>query len=290
MSDFTLSQIAPFIEKDSRTLRRWCQAGVVPGAYQTPGGHWRIRGESRKKIIWSIHRGGGMAGMQLRRLRYENAYPAVVGLQVRLWQGHGVTPQEAWATIPEQSRQTYRSNTGKKNWRLGPAVDGDNIFDLKRKPERRRYIEASAISLLEELSQVDEMDLEAKRSAVLGYTTELLKEAIVAGNLKSEAGLSEHLENVKSAASEWDGFDMTKTQWRKAVVARRSTAKHLAETMSIPLRTFYRWFPRWRQHLFREVRTAVAGAIHNKRRQHFREGGETVFAEWFDYDAISLSA
>ncbi|MCL4181178.1 MAG: hypothetical protein KJ072_25965 [Verrucomicrobia bacterium] len=29
--------------KDVRTIRRWCQAGRVPGAYQTPGGHWRVR-------------------------------------------------------------------------------------------------------------------------------------------------------------------------------------------------------------------------------------------------------
>jgi len=43
MSDFFLPEVADVAGKDARTIRRWCAAGVVPGAVQTPGGHWRIR-------------------------------------------------------------------------------------------------------------------------------------------------------------------------------------------------------------------------------------------------------
>lgn len=33
-------------QKDLKTVRRWCKQGLVPGAYQTPGGHWRVPFES----------------------------------------------------------------------------------------------------------------------------------------------------------------------------------------------------------------------------------------------------
>lgn len=32
-----------FVEKDTRTIRRWCQRDLIPGAYQTTGGHWRVK-------------------------------------------------------------------------------------------------------------------------------------------------------------------------------------------------------------------------------------------------------
>jgi AraC-like DNA-binding protein len=42
MSDFSLPELAKRLEKSPRTIRRWCDRGLVPGAYRTPGGHWRI--------------------------------------------------------------------------------------------------------------------------------------------------------------------------------------------------------------------------------------------------------
>lgn len=50
MSVFTLSKAAPLFFKDARTLRRWCEKGLVPGAYRTKGGHWRIRAKSPQSI------------------------------------------------------------------------------------------------------------------------------------------------------------------------------------------------------------------------------------------------
>jgi hypothetical protein len=43
--DYRLPLIADFFGKDARTLRRWCEAGHVRGAFKTPGGHWRIRAD-----------------------------------------------------------------------------------------------------------------------------------------------------------------------------------------------------------------------------------------------------
>lgn len=51
MSDFKLSQIAKWHSKSERTLRRLCIAGRVSGAYETAGGHWRIRCESPRKVV-----------------------------------------------------------------------------------------------------------------------------------------------------------------------------------------------------------------------------------------------
>jgi transcriptional regulator GlxA family with amidase domain len=42
MSDFSLPELARRLEKSPRTIRRWCERGLVPGAYRTTGGHWRI--------------------------------------------------------------------------------------------------------------------------------------------------------------------------------------------------------------------------------------------------------
>jgi predicted site-specific integrase-resolvase len=35
-------QFAEAFGVDDDTVRLWCQAGKVPGAFQTPGGRWRI--------------------------------------------------------------------------------------------------------------------------------------------------------------------------------------------------------------------------------------------------------
>lgn len=51
----SLSKIAWIKCVNQRTVRRWCQKGMVPGAYQTRGGHWRVR-ESKKFNRWLIFR------------------------------------------------------------------------------------------------------------------------------------------------------------------------------------------------------------------------------------------
>lgn len=46
MSVFLLPEIAAKCGKDARSLRRWCISGRVTGAFQTPGGHWRVKADS----------------------------------------------------------------------------------------------------------------------------------------------------------------------------------------------------------------------------------------------------
>ena len=50
MSEYRLSEVAKWLRKDDRTIRRWCIAGRVDGAFQTAGGHWRIRASSPRKV------------------------------------------------------------------------------------------------------------------------------------------------------------------------------------------------------------------------------------------------
>jgi hypothetical protein len=57
MSDFFLPEVAELARKDARTLRRWCIAGVVPGAWKSPGGHWRIKAESLENAAGLAMRG-----------------------------------------------------------------------------------------------------------------------------------------------------------------------------------------------------------------------------------------
>ena len=42
----SLGYVAQLLEKNPRTIRRWCESGLIPGAYRTGGGQWRVSGMS----------------------------------------------------------------------------------------------------------------------------------------------------------------------------------------------------------------------------------------------------
>jgi len=48
--DGSLSALALALGKDSRTVRRYCEKGFVPGATITAGGHWRVK-TTRKTVL-----------------------------------------------------------------------------------------------------------------------------------------------------------------------------------------------------------------------------------------------
>jgi len=48
--NFTLKKLALQLGKSERTVRRWCDRGLVPGAYRTKGGHWRIPKEAVRRF------------------------------------------------------------------------------------------------------------------------------------------------------------------------------------------------------------------------------------------------
>lgn len=50
MSEYRLVEVARWLCKDERTIRRWCIAGRVGGAFQTSGGHWRICASHPRKV------------------------------------------------------------------------------------------------------------------------------------------------------------------------------------------------------------------------------------------------
>src|SRR2546427_3631681 len=38
----SIREVADSFQKNTRTVRRWCERGFVPGAYRTKGGRWRL--------------------------------------------------------------------------------------------------------------------------------------------------------------------------------------------------------------------------------------------------------
>jgi hypothetical protein len=39
----SLLTLAKGLGKNQRSIRRWCELGIIPGAYRSKGGHWRVR-------------------------------------------------------------------------------------------------------------------------------------------------------------------------------------------------------------------------------------------------------
>lgn len=145
MSDFRLSKVAPFIEKDARTLRRWCEAGLVPGAYRSEGGHWRISGESLQDVIRVILE----KKPKFSRQRLENAYPSGLGIS-RL----GMTPRQAW--------QHYHAKLGpgeviqRAGRKVHITMDGES-FRVDTSTDRRRWLVRAAGLALDHIEKTKEI-------------------------------------------------------------------------------------------------------------------------------------
>jgi hypothetical protein len=106
MSVFSLPEIARVARKNPRTIRRWCEAGRVPGAFQTQGGHWRVRGESPEAIL----AGCSVEGFARRRRKKRNPWKSVVAFtQRKNWQSlmAGIQAVSAWADSPEQGEEYF---------------------------------------------------------------------------------------------------------------------------------------------------------------------------------------
>jgi excisionase family DNA binding protein len=35
-------EVARLLGVNARTIKRWAESGKLPGAFRTPGGHWRV--------------------------------------------------------------------------------------------------------------------------------------------------------------------------------------------------------------------------------------------------------
>ena len=72
MSVFSLSSVAGLLGKDTRTLRRWCIAGAVPGAVVSRGGHWHIEARDLKAAARKAQAGVKGKIKTRTRLRHHN--------------------------------------------------------------------------------------------------------------------------------------------------------------------------------------------------------------------------
>jgi len=148
MSDFRLTKIAPLIEKDSRTLRRWCDAGLVPGAYRSAGGHWRISGKSLQDVICRIL----AEKPKFSRRRSENAYPS--GLGFKTYRDQGMTPRQAWkAQHSKLGAQEMVQRAGRKVH----IVDGE-AFRVDTPSDRRRWLVRAARLALDHIEKTKELE------------------------------------------------------------------------------------------------------------------------------------
>jgi hypothetical protein len=280
MSVFELSDIAHFLEKNDRTLRRWCQEERVPGAFCTGGGkrgigHWRIRGESLQAVVESVRR----AAPKNARRRKESAYPGAIvtvarsglGMWLRMdsyvhrptiprdtayWWGKRPTPREVWRRFFERNpaaaifQQGVRKNPKTHRMRMVHWYTGKlETYDLRLKTQRERFL----------------------ADAVEGFKA-----------CKAEAEKS----SEKAAK-----------RFKQSI-----SATAVARTAGIPLRTFLRWFPGWRRKVNEGVKTLpsmqrgnrkpivprnFSGSVHA-----FEDADDdssaVVESVWFDYDSVRM--
>jgi hypothetical protein len=108
----SLAVVALAFQKDTQTIRRWCRMGIIPKphAYQTPGGHWRVK-LTKELCSLVAKRVAGVARMPksvLRSRRWKNfkkrmgpvfarKIPLLVHLDAEL---RDATPQPFHSTRP----------------------------------------------------------------------------------------------------------------------------------------------------------------------------------------------
>lgn len=49
--------LARSLGKSRRTIQRWCEKGLIPGAIRTKGGHWRIPDDTDPKVVMAAANG-----------------------------------------------------------------------------------------------------------------------------------------------------------------------------------------------------------------------------------------
>lgn len=247
MSDFHLTEIAPFVEKDARTLRRWCVLGHVPGAYRRPGrrGHWRIRGKSVQHVVQRITANKPPAA----RLRRENAYPPVPSVEFFMRGAGQVTPRQAWARLsPDQiASLSVRKPRGRRSKRVESPL---GVFNLSDRADRARCLVAVIAHL---------------RSTVISATTQDQSRALSSLDLEWIA---------RNATAEY--YDAVVTELCAVPTTKQAQQRlgptALAVDMGISRSTFYRWFAGWRTAAFGGVASAPKVAKIGHEQDHGRRG------------------
>jgi hypothetical protein len=218
MSDFRLTQIAPYLEKDARTLRRWCEQGTVPGAYRRPGtrAHWRIRGERVQLVVAAISAAVVAAPIKTRRRR-ETAYPPHDFFsRGQCWQ----TPAQAWDRLSDDERAAL-TRPGRVRWRWWPER---GVFNLSDQLSRARLL----MEVIGEIrARAENKTADKQRSMLARLDLDWVARNTGAGHYDAVAELS--------AVKNTD---------------RRMGPSSLSGDMDISRSTFYRWFPYWRMAVY----------------------------------------
>ena len=108
MSDF--QRLVEIHNRDLRTIRRWCAAGKIPGAYRTKSGHWRLCGPERMRVRWRYANRALLKRFE-RGLQNRKRVNAVLDASMIL---RGVFPEDFWnrealrRRDPELAELVYR--------------------------------------------------------------------------------------------------------------------------------------------------------------------------------------
>ena len=130
MSEYRISEVARWLCKDERTIRRWCIVGRVGGAFQTAGGHWRIcashpRKAKIKKDGFETRNRGSVKGLADSMARV-SAYHS---------KGRGRAYMLAVATIADQSDAL-------RNLGFDPNLHERLLALIDKRPSKKAFGEA----------------------------------------------------------------------------------------------------------------------------------------------------
>jgi DNA-binding transcriptional MerR regulator len=164
----TLPLLAAALGKDVRTVRRYCEQGLIPGAYRTKGGHWRFRGgkvfraslvarlatiKTRRSKRWDLKTQQSIIGKMDTDLLLVTSLSHMAGIGIP----RGPHFDKARAILKHQREKT----PDVRHLSLVVALQELRAYHEDERPSGKKIAEAMGISLRTFRSRYKLADLEA---------------------------------------------------------------------------------------------------------------------------------
>lgn len=117
----SLAWLARALKKDKRTIRRYCERGLIPGAYRTTGNHWRVKQTNKRKVLIQVRQAISSFSRKRKTLSEERKAQRLENLNDRIWKAHVANLLAGryalkgnFESLPEASQRQIKSGVEKE--------------------------------------------------------------------------------------------------------------------------------------------------------------------------------